>query len=170
MVEDLNTAKNDELPASHDAREGNCMLLALQHQNMLVPRNIVAEVIRLSVLRFIRDQHSGLDFFEWRGHKVPLLGSSMLGEAHAVECTDDSKVAVLYGLRSQEQLPYYGITIARSPRLLRLSENDLEHIAGVQLHSGEVMRVRMDQGEAFIPKVDYFESLTIELLKQQQDG
>jgi hypothetical protein len=171
MAEDSNMTSVENTPEGDPAlaREGNCMLLTLKEQHMLVPRNVVAEVIRFSFLRFNRDIHTGLEFFDWRGHSVPHLSNTVLGEKQEIECNEDTKVAVFHGLRNQQQLPYYGFTIARSPRLLRLSESDLEHIEDAKLHTGELMRVSMSHGEAFIPKVDYFENLIIELLNQQAD-
>lgn len=152
------------------AREGNCLLLTLGTGSMLVPRNLVAEVVRYSFLRFSQHPLSGLEVFDWRGRQVPHLRSSVLGESAEPNINDDTKVAVFHGLRNRELLPFYGFTICGSPALLRVSEGELLQIDAEAAHPGELMRVAFDQREAYIPKVDYFENGLIELLKQHTDG
>ncbi len=157
---------NDDanLAQGQGGRQGNCLLLTIDALRMLVPRTIVAEVLGHSLLEFNRDGATGLDFFEWRGRRVPLLGA-VIGATRAVEITEDSKVAIFHGLRHQQLLPYYGFVISRSPRLLRVSDGDLEEITGAQLHPAELMRIRVEGGEACIPKVDHFENILIDLMK-----
>lgn len=152
------------------AREGNCLLLTLNTRRLLVPRNIVAEVVRHSFLRFSQDPDSGLGYFEWRGRRVPHLKCEVLGEESEPEVDDDTRVAIFHGLRNRELLPFYGFTISGSPRLLRVSEDDLMHINVAELHPAELMRVGVDQEEAYIPKVDHFENGLIEQLKPHTDG
>ncbi len=145
-------------------KEGNCMLLTIDALRMLVPRTIVAEVLGATLLEFARDENNGLDFFEWRGRRVPLLGA-VIGATRAVEITEESKVAIFHGLKNQQLLPYYGFVISRSPRLLRVSDGDLEEVTAAQLHPAELMRIRVEGNEACIPKVDHFEHILIDLMK-----
>jgi hypothetical protein len=145
----------------------NCLLLTSAALRMLVPRAVVAEVLGPSFLEFARDEATGLEFFGWRGRRVPLLDGPALGATRAAEFTDESKVAIFHGLKHQRLLPYYGCVITRTPRLLRVAEGDLEEVTGVQLHPAELMRIRVDGDEACIPKVDHFESTLIDLMKAQ---
>lgn len=147
-------------------QEGNCLLLTIDAQRMLVPRTIVAEVLGPSFLKFVRDEATGLEFFAWRGRRVPLLGA-VIGTTRAVDITDESKVAIFHGLKNQQLLPYYGFVITRSPRLLRVSDGDLEEIPGAQLHPAELMRIRVEGNEACIPKVDHFENTLIDLMRHK---
>ena len=170
MPEDNQTNPLDGLPADASQREGNCLLLTLNVLRMLVPRNLVAEVVRFSYLRFTQDPRSGLQVFDWRGRKVPHLNHAVLGERQEARVDDDTKVAVFHGLRNRELLPYYGFTITGSPRLMRLNEGELEQIVDTPLHPGELMRIRLAENEAFIPKVDHFEITLIEKLNQHANG
>ena len=170
MVDDSNMPPEPGISAPHAGRESNCMLLTLNSSRLLVPRNIVAEVVRYSFLRFTQDPRSGLEFFDWRGRQVPHVRSELLGALADPEVNDDTKVAVFHGLRNRDLLPYYGFTISGSPRLLRVTESDVVQIEENELQSGELMRVTVDKGEACIPKVDYIETSLIELLKQHTDG
>lgn len=142
----------------------NCLLLTRAAFRMLVPRAVVAEVLGPSFLEFASDAATGLEFFGWRGRRVPLLDGAALGATHAAEFTEETKVAIFHGLKHQQLLPYYGCVITHSPRLLRVGDGDLEEITGVQLHPAELMRVRVDGGEACIPKIDHFESSLIGMM------
>jgi hypothetical protein len=150
----------------------NCLLLTSAALRMLVPRAVVAEVLGPSFLEFARDESTGLEYFGWRGRRVPLLGSPAAGTAHPAPDSDEhrdfgeeAKIAIFHGLKHQQLLPYYGFVITRSPRLLRVAEGDLEEVTGVPLQPAELMRIRVDGGEACIPKVDHFETTLIDLMK-----
>jgi hypothetical protein len=144
-------------------REGNCMLLAFDTAQMLLPRNVVAEVIRHAFVSL--EQHpAGLQQFEWRDRHVPLLEHEELAALCAVQPGDETRIAVMHGLKDQRKLPFYGIAIARSPKLLRVSEKDIAVVECDQLGRAELMRVRLEEGEAFIPRVDYLENLILEML------
>jgi len=146
----------------------NCLLLTSAALRMLVPRAVVAEVLGPSFLEFARDEATGLEFFGWRGRRVPLLGGPAIGASHAAdaqELGEDAKIAIFYGLKHQQLLPFYGFAVNRSPRLLRVAEGDLEEVTGVELHPAELMRIRVEGGEACIPRIDHFESTLIDLMK-----
>jgi len=148
----------------------NCLLLTSAALRMLVPRAVVAEVLGPSFLEFARDEATGLEFFGWRGRRVPLLGGPAIGASHAAdgkELGEESRIAIFHGLRHQQLLPYYGFVLTRSPRLLRVADGDLDEVAGVSLHPAELMRIRVEGSEACIPRVDHFENTLIDLLKPQ---
>lgn len=154
--------------------EMNSLLLTVAALRMLVPRAIVAEVLGSSLLEFVRDEASGLVYFSWRGRRVPLLGGAMFGHVHATGTekvgedggSEESKIAIFHGLKHQQQLPFYGFVTTRNPRLLRVSDDDLEEVSGVQLHPAELMRIRIEGNEACIPKVDHFETTLVDMMKQ----
>lgn len=151
-------------------RECNCLLLTLNEQRLLVPRNLVAEVLPHALLRLDRDPETGVELFDWRGRRVPHLPASLLGEQQEAEDNDETRVAVFHGLRDREELPYYGLTISGSPRLMRLYEQDVEEVTEATLHPSQAMRVRIDEGEASIPDVDQVEGALIAMLNPLADG
>jgi hypothetical protein len=146
----------------------NCLLLTSAALRMLVPRAVVAEVLAPSFLEFARDEVSGLEFFGWRGRRVPLLGGPAIGASHAAAAPEpgaEARIAVFYGLKHQQLLPFYGFVVTRSPRLLRVAEGDIEEVTGVQLHPAELMRVRVEGVDACIPRIDHFETTLIGQMK-----
>lgn len=148
----------------------HALLLTAAGRRILVPRALVAEVVSATVLELAADGASGLEEFSWRGRRVPLLRAAALAEAPAPAAAADGQpeetaIAVFHGLRQQAQLPFYGLLVAHSPRVLRLGEDDLEEVTGVPLPATELMRVRVQGEDASIPRVDQLESNLLALMQ-----
>lgn len=140
------------------------MLLGISDKNMLVPRTIVAEVVRYSFINFRKDEIRGISSFEWRGCQVPHLGSNVVGSTDDAVIDDEARVVIFYGLKDSQKLPFYGMTVRRSPQLVQVGDEDLEEIEAESLHPGELMQVRIKDVDAFIPKVDHLENSLLKLL------
>lgn len=155
------TAKDDH----GDSRQSSCLLLALDGPAMLVPRTVVAEVLKYSLVGMTRDGESGLDFFDWRGCRVPLAASRVGGDALAATIDDDARIVILYGLTSPQKLPFYGVIANKSPQLLQVGADDLEALQERDLDPGELMRVIAKGAPAYIPRTDHFERSLLKLLQ-----
>lgn len=156
--------------ADDGSRNGSCLLLPINDLHMLVPRNMVAEVIPYSFLKFELDAQTGLERFEWRGRLVPVISSDRPGDLSGAQDNEEAQVAIFYGLKNQKQLPFYSFAITGNPKLLRVSEGDLEELTDVELHPAELMRISLNEHIAFIPKVDHFENIILDLMKQHTGG
>ena len=150
--------------SEHGQQKASCMLLGISDKHMLVPRNIVAEVVRYSFITFRKDEIRGIDSFEWRGCQVPHLAGNVVGSKQDADIDDEARVVIFYGLKDSKKLPYYGMTIRRSPQLVQVGDEDLEEMEAVDLHPGELMKVRIKDVDAFIPKVDHLENSLLKLL------
>lgn len=148
-------------------QKASCMLLSISDKNMLVPRTMIAEVVRYNFVNFSHDEMRGINSFEWRGCQVPHLESNVVnseGGADSTTIDDEARVVVLYGLKDSHKMPFYGVTVTRSPQLLQVGDDDLEEIPVETPHPGELMKVRIKDVDAFIPKVDHLESTLLKLL------
>ena len=145
-------------------QKASCMLLGISDKHMLVPRTIVAEVVRYSFINFRRDEIRGVSSFEWRGCQVPHLESNVVGSKEDAEIDDEARVVIFYGLKDSQKLPFYGMTVRRSPQLVQVGDEDLEELESESLHPGELMKVRVKEVDAFIPKVDHLENSLLKLL------
>ncbi len=150
--------------SEHGQQKASCMLLGISDKHMLVPRTIVAEVVRYSFITFRKDEIRGIDSFEWRGCQVPHLAGNVVGSKQDADIDDEARVVIFYGLKDSKKLPYYGMTIRRSPQLVQVGDEDLEEMEAVDLHPGELMKVRIKDVDAFIPKVDHLENSLLKLL------
>lgn len=150
--------------AEHNQQKASCMLLGLSDRQMLVPRNMIAEVVRFSFINFRRDEIRGINSFEWRGCQVPHVESNVVGNEKDDVIDDEARVVIFYGLKDSQKMPFYGMTVNRSPQLLQVGDEDLEEIDPETLHPAELMQVRIKDVEAFIPKVDHIENSLLKLL------
>ncbi len=136
----------------------SCMILKTNEQQWLVPRNIVAEVIKYSFINTSEDKDSGMSFIEWRGCRLPHITLFKPGQCVKPEASEENRVVIVYGLQNPGILPYYSFQISKSPQLLQVGDNDLTQIKTQSLHPGELMQVEVDGIKAIIPQVDYFEN------------
>jgi hypothetical protein len=150
--------------SEHNQQKASCMLLGISGKQMLVPRNMIAEVVRHSFINFRRDEIRGINSFEWRGCQVPHVESNVVGSENASAIDDEARVVIFYGLRDSRKMPFYGMTVNRSPQLLQVGDEDMEEIAPESSHPGELMQVRIKDVNAFIPKVDHIENSLLKLL------
>ncbi len=141
-----------------EIQSASCMMLKTNEQQWLVPRNIIAEVIKYSFVDASRDKDSGLSFIEWRGCRLPHITLFKSEGVIETESSGENRVVIVYGLQNPGILPYYSFQISKSPQLLQVSESDLKQIHTPNLHPGELMQVEVDGIKAIIPQVDYFEN------------
>jgi hypothetical protein len=73
-------------------------------------------------------------------------------------------MVIFYGLKDSQKMPFYGLTVTRSPQLVQVSDEDLEEVETDSLHPGELMQIRIKDVDAFIPKVDHIENSLLKLL------
>ena len=147
-----------------DQQKASCMLLGISDRHMLVPRTMIAEVVRYSFINFRKDEIRGVSSFEWRGCQVPHLESNVVGSKQDAEIDDEARMVIFYGLKDSQKMPFYGLTVTRGPQLVQVGDEDLEEIETDSLHPGELMQVRLKDIEAFIPKVDHIENSLLKLL------
>jgi len=139
-------------------QSASCMILKTNEQQWLVPRNIIAEVIKYSFIDASEDKDSGLSFIEWRGCRLPHITLFKPGEAVKTDTPEENRVVIVYGLQNPGILPYYSFQISKSPQLLQVDESDMKQINTQSLHPGQLMQVEVEGIKAFIPQVDYFEN------------
>lgn len=163
MNSEVNQAMMRE--SEEDQPRASCFLLSARQRQLLVPRNLVAEVVRHSFVEFSEHEESGLVMFSWRGCSVPHVNDSLENGITTKDIDEESRVVVCYGLVNNRKLPFYGITVTVSPQPLQLADNDLEVMADAQLSSDELMKVKFQDKELCIPKVEYLEKSILKLVQ-----
>jgi chemotaxis signal transduction protein len=157
----LNDDFSDE--QSYLVEKGRCLLIRIDQYQLIVPRTLVAEVIRYEGSTLVNTAHPDIKLFHWRGFQVPLLNSRLINAACAQDTTDDSKIILFHGLLNHGKLPYYGFVVSRNPRLVTVSEDSVV-MRGDQLDllPSESARVTVEDEAASIPKVDFLEKFVLE--------
>ncbi len=146
------------------AQELACVLIPQHRVPLLLPNVAVAEVLRWHALRAVRGVPPWmLGLFAWRGQVLPVLSVETLiaDEASAPANGPEACLVVLNRVGSQDRLRFYAIVAQGSPRLMRLTEEDLDNDPEVAW-PGERVRVRVGEETAVIPDLSAIENTIVE--------
>jgi chemosensory pili system protein ChpC len=94
-----------------------CMQLPLTELQLLIPNSAVAEIIGYAEPEVPGPEGDWYDGkISWRGVSVPVISFERMCDRDAVEPGPRSRIAVIYNLDGDEELPYYGIILQDIPR------------------------------------------------------
>jgi chemosensory pili system protein ChpC len=100
-----------------DNRSIRCMILPLVSINLVVPNSAVAEIISYSAPKKMADSS---DWFNgmvlWRGVFVPVVAVEQMCSIDIALTGPRARIAILYNLNKDDDLPYIGIHIQDIPR------------------------------------------------------
>lgn len=146
-----------------------CILAPIAGGNLLLPNVAVAEVLRSQRVRAT----DGLPPWcvgriMWRGVIVPLISfegaSSSDGTGPRMSGSDG--VLVMNRIRDISEFGFYGILTRGTPRLLRLTAEDLDEVPQAEQddteRAAELGRVQLGEDVAIIPRLTYLEDLILE--------
>jgi len=130
-----------------------CIQLALRDMQLLLPNSVVAEIIS-----YVRPEQAGHEWLDgimtWRGVSVPVVSIEKMCQQAHVEPGARSRIAVIYNLHNDDEMPYVGIILQDIPRAF-LAEQD--RMPAQTSGSGcEFMQGRADvmNSELMIPDLD----------------
>ncbi len=99
-----------------------CIQLPLLNRFLLLPNSVVAEIIS-----YVRPERAGSDWLDgimiWRGVSVPVISVEKMCQQSHTEPGVRSRIAVIYNLDKDDDLPYLGIILQDIPRAY-LAEQD----------------------------------------------
>lgn len=95
-----------------------CMQLPLINMHLLVPNSAVAEIIGYTETIPAGDEVDWLlGVINWRGVNVPVVAFEMMCETeNQVVTSPRSRIAIVYNINGDKELPYYGILLQDIPR------------------------------------------------------
>ncbi len=99
-----------------------CIQLPLMNFQLLLPNAVVAEIIS-----YVRPDQAGDDWLDgvmiWRGVSVPVVSVEKMCQQEHIEPGVRSRIAVIYNLHNDDDMPYLGIIMQDIPRAY-LAEED----------------------------------------------
>lgn len=146
-----------------------CLLLSSENAHALIPAAIVAEIVAFVSPRLIHGVPGWfLGEITWREQAIPLVCLNQDNDSVS-ENTDDgeaeAKTIVLYGLQEQALLPFYGIRLARAPRPLMITPNDLTRTETIDPASSlSHASVKIGDIDAIIPNFAVLEQKILNVL------
>ncbi|MBR9805321.1 hypothetical protein GYB62_02270 [bacterium] len=134
------------------------MLMPLVGSYMLMPDVSVTEIARLGkIVVPSQSPEWFLGTIVWRGQEVPVVSFEALNGSLAPEVSEDSLVAVMSGMADNGHLPYYGVLIQGSPRVVDASDAVLQTNDLRPRGRAEAMSIKIDDAEGGIPNIEWIE-------------
>jgi chemosensory pili system protein ChpC len=130
-----------------------CIQLPLLNIQLLLPNAVVAEIIS-----YVRPEQSGDDWLDgvmiWRGVSVPVVSVEKMCQQDYNEPGVRSRIAVIYNLFNDDEMPYLGIIMQDIPRAYLAEEDRMPaqtNEAGCEFLHGQA---DVMNSEMMIPNLD----------------
>lgn len=153
-----------------DDSELACILAPLADGSLLLPNVAVAEVLRSQRVRAADNLPPWcVGRITWRGVTLPLLSFEGLNgsDGPGPRTSANDGVLVINRTRDLKEFGYYGILTRGTPRLLRLTEDDIEAVEETdqeitRSRPAELGRVQVGEDTAIIPRLTFLENQILE--------
>jgi len=143
------------------------LMLPLSRRVLLVPTVSVAEIVHYKKPEPINESPAWLlGQLQWRDLDVPLLSLEILnGEANP-GINALTRVAVFNGSSEGDELNFYAIVTQGTPKLSRITEDDVSICENSELGPYETMAVTVEEEEQRIPDLVAIERAYLSWLNQ----
>ncbi len=148
-VQTINHMKQDALPS---------LMLPVGNRTLLLPSVAVAEMVSYTEPKLVDVAPDWLlGHFTWREQEIPLLSlERLLGQAIS-PLTSKSRIAVLNNTGLSDELPFLALVTSGIPRLVRLTEGDIQTDTDHAVQMFDRLWVRLDEELLVIPDVTALE-------------
>ena len=140
-------------------------LIPMMENSLLLPNATVAEIVPFMNVDLMDDAETSDDWqlgqIVWRNIKIPVVsleriqGKKELGELRR------SRIAIVYTLNGNQEVPYVAIMVQGIPRLIPVDENNSKAL-DQELEKGVKAWVDLEGRKALIPDLDLIESMLVE--------
>ncbi|ACV25653.1 chemotaxis protein CheW [Kangiella koreensis] len=140
-------------------------LIPMIENSLLLPNATVAEIVPFMNVDLAENAESSDDWqigqIIWRNIKIPVVsleriqGKKDLGELRR------SRIAIVYTLNSNQDVPYVAIMVQGIPRLVPVDEDNGKMLEE-ELPTGVKAWVDLDGRKALIPDLDLIENMLVE--------
>ncbi|MBT8065182.1 MAG: chemotaxis protein CheW [Xanthomonadales bacterium] len=144
------------LRKSGRSKEIHCMLIPTERENLLLPTNVMAEVLDYQPPEPMDSAPPWLlGQMEWENRQVPVFSfSALINGTDVGEISSRARIIVLKSLADSGRVPYLGMLLGDLPRPVTVNENDLRETGDDKKSLGVFSRVAMDDDEAIVPDLD----------------
>lgn len=144
------------------------MLLLIEGRLLLLPGVAVAEIVNFVPPEVDHDEETPawyLGSIYWRNQRVPLVSLEAMTGARSPSTTGHCRIAVMNNTGLSAQLKFFAILLRATPKLLRLTPDEVFVNNEKILEEGEKLHVIVAGEEAVIPDIQYIEQKIIDLLQ-----
>jgi chemosensory pili system protein ChpC len=145
------------------------ILAPLAEGSILVPNNVVAEVIEFTTpVPYEHGPSWLLGEMEWKGWQVPIISFAALSGARERDTVSSaSRILIIKTLTEEVSLYYVGILIKGLPKLKKLPPGSLQTLSEGDDAPVIFCRVTLEDQTAMIPELDALTRCIAEALYEQ---
>ena len=134
----------------------NCTLAPMQAESMLLPTNVIAEVVDYIAPAPVS---SAPDWFigqiEWENRQVPVFSfAALISGSPPWEINGKTRVMIVKSLSDSARMPYLGLLISDIPKLVSVQMDQLAHTSDERKSLGVYCHVTVQDQVAVIPDLD----------------
>lgn len=157
------TSPHLERAASRDKKgpapampELNCTIAPMQEESLLLPTNVIAEVIDYTRPAPVNGAPEWfLGQIEWANRQVPVFSFAALITGNPpAGVTGKTRIMIVKSLSDSARMPYLGILINDIPRLTTVQMDQMEHTSDDRISLGVYCHVTVQGQPAVIPDLD----------------
>jgi chemosensory pili system protein ChpC len=169
---------NTQTPATQNQVQNNqvqkqitdisSMLLLIEDRLLLLPGVAVAEIVNFVPPEEDVDAEPPawyMGSIYWRNQRVPLVSLEAMIGGRRPATTGHCRIAVMNNVGASDQLRFFAILLRATPKLLRLTPDEIAVDNERIVEEGEKMHVVVAGEEAVIPDIQYIEQKIVELLQ-----
>lgn len=135
----------------------DCLLVPLKDRHLLMPNVTVAEVVPFSHLLTTNTSTDWLlGRLDWRGTLVPAVCYELLNGLAAPAPNPDARFIIVNADRGA--LPFFAILVQGIPRLMHVTEADLQEVNAMGMGELDQVAVTLDGVTAMVPDLMSIES------------
>lgn len=135
----------------------DCLLVPLKDRHLLMPNVTVAEVVPFSHLLTTNTSTDWLlGRLDWRGTLVPAVCYELLNGLAAPAPNPDARFIIVNADRGD--LPFFAILVQGIPRLMHVTEADLQEVDAMGMGELDQVAVTLDGVTAMVPDLMSIES------------
>lgn len=138
-------------------------LIPMLEDSLLIPNTTVAEIVPFMNVSLFKDIEQTTDWHIgnviWRNINIPVISLERVqGKQHLGEIRR-SRIAIVYTLNSNHDMPYLALTVRGIPRLVPVDENNSKVLEASPQEKGVKAWVDVDGRKALIPDLDLLEQM-----------
>lgn len=143
-------------------QEVSSLFLQLADGQLLVPVDTLSEVIAVQTPVAAYDAPDWyLGELNWREQRLPLISFEVLRGGALASPSNNGRIAVLNSGNPDGDLPFLGLMLQGTPRLVRVTPQELA-ARDKPCRPGELVHVAMSGEDAVIPDLEMLESACLE--------
>lgn len=138
-------------------------LIPMLEDNLLMPSETIAEIVPFMNVSLFDNAIDGSDWhigdLNWRNMSIPVIAIERAHGTHDLGDIRRSRIAVIYTLNGNEEVPYLAFTVRGVPRLIPVDSNNSEMLENNPAEQGVAAWVKIADKKAMVLDMDTMEEM-----------